>query len=414
MSSRLARRLLAGAIGLVAVTGLPYLVYAVAMRLVDTDRRPVDADAVDTNAREPTISVVIPTYDEAEIVETKLADVLALEYPMEKVEVVIADASDDETPDLVRSFFEGREAPTLTLLHDDERRGVAPALNDAFARASGEVVFRTDADSTLAPDVLRRAVETLADPAVGCVTGRQTEVLGDSEVEADYRGILAKLQAVETRLDSTFVCHGPCFAFRREEFRPVPPDTVADDTAAALAIRRGGKRVVMDPAMRFTESGASAFGDRRLRKDRRAMGLLQVLVRNRDMLGRYGAYGGVVLPFNWWFMLVSPWLLAGATGLAALALAAVAPPLGLAVPVGLAAVLALGGREALGPVQPAYAVLDAQASLLFASVRLALADETGVWELDREAREAFERDRDRDRDRDRERERDQDRDRGRE
>jgi glycosyltransferase involved in cell wall biosynthesis len=438
MRTRLARRLLAGAFGLLALTGLPYLVYAVAMRLLDTDRRPVEPedgrdatvrggaavepevgdgserptapdgpnrsagpDATDGGGHgwEPTVSVVIPTYDEADIVETKLADVLALDYPMEKVEVVIADASDDATPEVVRAFFEGREAPTLTLLHDDERRGVAPALNEAFARAAGEVIFRTDADSTLAPDVLRAATETLADPEIGAVTGRQTDVLGDSEVESDYRGILARLQALETRLDSTFIFHGPCFAFRREEFRPIPGDTIADDTATALAIRRAGKRVVMDPALRFTESGVSAFGDRRLRKDRRAMGLLQVLVRNRDVLGRFGRYGTVVLPFNWWFMVVSPWLLAGAATLATLGLAALAPPFGLAVPVGIAAVLALGGREALGPLQPAYAVLDAQASLLIASIRLARADETGVWELDRESREAFERGREHDRER---------------
>lgn len=121
------------------------------------------------------------------------------------------------------------------------------------------------------------------------------------------------------------------------------------------------------------------------------MGLLQLLVRNRDALGRYGAYGGLVLPFNWGFMITSPWLLAGAVVTTTLALAVVAPPLGLAVPLGLVGVFALGGREALGPLQPAYAVLDAQASLLVAAVRLATAEETGVWDLDRESRATFER-----------------------
>jgi cellulose synthase/poly-beta-1,6-N-acetylglucosamine synthase-like glycosyltransferase len=387
---RTVRRLLAAVVGLLSATGLPYLLYALLVRVVDAEGSPADK-----RAWEPTVSVVIPTYNEADIVEAKLEDTFGLDYPLGKLEVVIADASDDDTPDVVRSFFEAHErehggpTPELVLLHDDERRGVAPALNEAFAAASGEVVFRTDADSRLGTDVLRHATANLADPDVGAVTGRQTEVLGGSGVEADYRDLLSRLQAMESHLDSTFIFHGPCFAFRREEFRPVPGDSIADDTALAVCIRRGGKRVVMDPAMRFTESGVSQFGKRRQRKDRRAMGLVQLLVRNRDALGRYGWFGRVVLPFNVWFMLVSPWLLAAAAGLTTLAGVLVAGPLGLVVPAGLAATLVLGGRERLGPLQPVYVLLDAQASLLVAAIRLAVEDDAGVWELDRESREAF-------------------------
>jgi cellulose synthase/poly-beta-1,6-N-acetylglucosamine synthase-like glycosyltransferase len=387
---RTVRRLLAAVVGLLALTGLPYVLYALLVRVVDAEGSPADK-----REWEPTVSVVVPTYNEADIIEAKLRDTFALDYPLGKLEVVVADASDDGTPDVVRSFFEAHErahdgpTPDLVLLHDDERRGVAPALNEAFAAATGEVVFRTDADSRLGADVLRHAAANLADPAVGAVTGRQTEVLGDSGVEADYRDLLSRLQAMESHLDSTFIFHGPCFAFRREELRPIAEDSLADDTELAVRIRRGGKRVVMDPAMRFTESGVSQFGKRRQRKDRRAMGLVQLLVRNRDALGRYGRFGRVVLPFNVWFMLVSPWLLAVAVALATLAGLLLAGPLGLAVPAALAATLALGGRERLGPLQPAYVLLDAQTSLLVAAVRLAVEDDAGVWELDRESREAF-------------------------
>lgn len=384
MPVRTARRLLAGLVTLLAATGLPYVVYAALAALTDTSELPLDR-----GQWEPSVSVVIPTYNEADIVESKLESVCAVDYPAEKVEVVVADASDDDTPDVVESFFADREAPSLTLRHDDERRGVAAALNEAFAAASGDVILRTDADSRLAPDVLRHAVVDLADPTVGAVTGQQTEVLGDSSVEADYRGILARLQAFESRLDSTFIVHGPCFAFRREDVSPVPPDTIADDTALALQIRRAGKRVVMDPGMRFVESGASAFRERRLRKDRRAAGLVQLLVRNRDMLGAYGWFGWVVLPFNVWFMLVSPWLLATSAVLATLAAAAVSGPLGLVVPLAVVGLFVLGGRELLGPLQPAYVVLDAQFSLLAGAVDLLTDDGSGTWELDRESREVF-------------------------
>ncbi|SEO82027.1 Glycosyltransferase, catalytic subunit of cellulose synthase and poly-beta-1,6-N-acetylglucosamine synthase [Halogranum amylolyticum] len=377
--------LVAVAVLSVGVTALPYLGYVALYALV----RPSGSPAT-KRACEPTVSIVLPTYNEAAIVERKLDDLLALDYPASKLELVLADASDDGTAGVVRSYLADRDGPSLTVLHDDERRGVAPALNDAFQQATGDVVFRTDADSALAPDVLREAVANLADADVGAVTGQQTEVLGDSEVEADYRGILAKLQSLESHLDSTFIFHGPCFAFRREAFVPIDPESLADDTEVALRIRRGGCRVVMDPALQFTESGVSEFRKRRQRKDRRAMGLLKLLVQHRDMLGRYGPYGRVVLPFNWWFMIVSPWLFVLDVLLVTAAAVSLVGPFGLLVPLAVLGFGYLGQRDGLGPLQPLYAVVDSQVSLLVASVKLLRGEGSGVWEIDRESREAFE------------------------
>ncbi|EJN61263.1 glycosyltransferase [Halogranum rubrum] len=370
---------------LVGVTALPYLGYVALYVLV----RPSGSPATKRTC-EPSVSVVIPTYNEAKIIEHKLEDILALDYPPSKLEVVLADASDDGTADVAREFLGRRDGPTLTVLHDDERRGVAPALNDAFQKATGDVIFRTDADSALATDVLRQAVATLADADIGAVTGQQTEVLGDSEVEADYRGIQSKLQSLESHLDSTFIFHGPCFAFRREDFHPIDPNSLADDTEVALRIRRGGKRVVMDPTLQFVESGVSDFRKRRQRKDRRAMGLLKLLVQHRDMLGGYGYYGRVVLPFNWWFMVISPWLFVLGSLLVTAAAVSLVGPFGLVVPLAILGFGYLGQRDSLGPAQPLYAIVDSQVSLLVASVRLLRGEGSGIWEIDRESREAFE------------------------
>ncbi|MFC6726945.1 glycosyltransferase, partial [Halobium palmae] len=104
---------------------------------------------------EPTVSVVLPTYNEERIVESKLEDLLALDYPMGKVEVVVVDSSDDDTPEIVESFFADRDAPSLTLIREEERRGLAAALNDAYAAADNEVIVKTDCDSRVAPDALR-------------------------------------------------------------------------------------------------------------------------------------------------------------------------------------------------------------------------------------------------------------------
>lgn len=371
---------------LAALTALPYLLYLFLYAVLKPEGVPADKAPA-----EPTVSVVIPTYNEASIIDSKLSDIVALDYPLEKVEVVLADASTDGTVATAKDFLDDYDAPELTVIHDDERRGVATAVNEAVASATGEVIFRTDADSALGPGVLRESVATLADPSVGVVTGRQTEVLGDSEVETDYRDLLTLVQAVESRLDSTFIVHGPCVAFRRDDYVPVPTDTIADDTALALEIRRAGKRVVMNPAMRFVESGVSSFRARRTRKDRRAKGLLQVLLRNRDMLGQYGSYGRIVLPINWWFMIVSPWLIASGVALTSLIALLVAGPFGLVVPAAMVAYVWLGQRDALGPLGTPYAVLDSQVSLWLASVELLIGGTgDGTWTVDRESREAFE------------------------
>ncbi|MFB6194868.1 MAG: glycosyltransferase [Haloplanus sp.] len=373
------------AVSILGILALPYLCYLVLYVSIRPRGSPADKEAV-----EPTVSILLPTYNEEGIIQTKLDDLLELDYPMERVELVVVDSSTDDTPDTVREYFADRDVPSLTLIEEDDRGGVARAVNRAMRSITSDVVFRTDCDSKLAPDAMREAVANLAADGVSAVTGRQSDVLGDSDVEQDYRDMIARVQALESYLDSTFICHGPCFAFERTAFRDIAPDSLADDTEIGVNIRRDGGRVVMDPAVRFVESGVSGFTQRRTRKDRRAMGLIQLLVRNRDALGDYGRYGRVVLPFNWWFMVVSPWLavLSGlAVTAAAVSLGSVA---GAIVPLAAVGFFWLGQRDRLGPVQPLYAVVDAQASLLIAQVRLTLTDATGTWDVDRESRRAFE------------------------
>jgi len=369
---------------LVAVTALPYLAFLALYAWARPEGSPADK-----REAEPAVSVVLPTYNESGIVETKLDDLLELDYPMEKVELVVVDSSDDDTPERIESYLADREHPDLTLIREDERRGLAPALNDAYAAASNEMVVKTDCDSYVADDALREAAANLADPQVAAVTGRNAEVLGGSEVEEGYRGVQAHVQTLESHLDSTLIFHGPFSAFENDAVVPIDPNSLADDTELALKIRRGGDRVVFDPAVRYEEASHSDFGKRRLQKDRRGMGLIRLLVQHRDALGKYGKYGRVVLPFNWWFMVVSPWLVALDALAVTAAAVSVAGLAGLAVPVALGGFVWLGQKDLLGPLQAVYAVFDSQVSLLHAAVELLRGEGDGTWEVDEELREAF-------------------------
>lgn len=381
---RLARKLGSSIMLLLSVTGIPYFACLILLNIWNPEGSPAKK-----RPAEPTVSIVLPTYNEERIIENKLQDIISLDYPADKIEVVVVDSSEDSTRELIRDFFADRTAPTLTLITEDERRGLAPALNDAYEVASNEMVVKTDCDSKLGKDVLREAAANLADPEIGAVTGRNVDVLGGSSVEEGYRNIQATIQTVESHLDSTLIFHGPFSAFEKNEIVPIDPNSIADDTELALKIRKQGKRVIFDPAIRYKEASHSAFGKRRRQKDRRAMGLLQLLVQQREMLGHYGLYGRAVLPFNWWFMIVSPWLLASILGLSTLFGVLVAGLVGLSIPTTVGVAVLLGSRDRLGPLQSIYAVFDTQISLLFASIKLLRGEGSAIWEIDDELRNAY-------------------------
>lgn len=364
------------------VAGVPYAIYLVAARLLEPSGSPAQKRYV----VEP-VSIVLPTYNEESIVEDTLERLCSLSYPAEVLEIVVIDSSEDETATVVRDFFDDREQPSHTLIEEGDRGGVARAVNRGVEAASHDVIFRTDCDSRLDADAISHAVANLADPSVGAVTGRQIDVLGDSDVEESYRDLQAQNQALESHLDSTFIVHGPCFAFRKEYFEPIESDSLADDTEIAIGIRRQGKRVVMDPEMRFTEAGVSDIRGRRARKDRRAMGLLQLLDRNRDLFGRHGWYGCVVFPFNGWFLGISPWLSIGGATLVVLGLLTTFPLAGMASIAAFLAFLLLGHRDRLGPLQDPYAVFDAHLSLVIARTRLWREENDGTWSVDSESRD---------------------------
>jgi cellulose synthase/poly-beta-1,6-N-acetylglucosamine synthase-like glycosyltransferase len=215
-------------------------------------------------------------------------------------------------------------------------------------------------------------------------------VLGGSEVESGYRGVQSHIQQLESYLDSALIFHGPFSAFENDALLPIDPNSMADDTELALKMRRQGGRVLFDPAVQYMEASHSAFVKRRKQKDRRAMGLIRLLVQHSDAIGQHGRYGTVVLPFNWWFMIISPWLLAGTFSLATLAGFAYGGPSGLIVPGVVAGFITLGSRDLLGPLQAAYSLLDTQVSLLFASVKLLRGKGSATWEVDEELREQYE------------------------
>jgi cellulose synthase/poly-beta-1,6-N-acetylglucosamine synthase-like glycosyltransferase len=280
------RRLLFwSAAGLLAYT---YLLFPLLVLLRAALRpRPYDSGEIT-----PTVTLVISAHNEAASIGAKLENLLSLDYPEDRLEVVIAsDGSDDGTDELVRGYAE-RGVRLVSL----PRVGKAAALNAAVAGAGGEVLVFSDANSIYAPDALRALVKPFADPSVGAVAGDQRYLSRDgadaiASGEQRYWDFDRLLKEAESRAGSTISATGAIYAVRRPLFRSVPPGVTDDFFTSTGAIAQGYRLVFAADAVAYEPVAKSSEVEwgRKVRVMTR--GLRGVLLR-RELLDarRHGFY----------------------------------------------------------------------------------------------------------------------------
>jgi cellulose synthase/poly-beta-1,6-N-acetylglucosamine synthase-like glycosyltransferase len=192
----------------------------------------------------PRVSVVIPAHNEEKVVAAKIENTLALDYPADRLEILMAsDGSTDHTAEIARQTVH----PSYRFLDFPVRRGKLSVLTDTVAQAKGELLVLTDTSAILAPDALLRAVENFADPRVGCVAGRY-RIAREMTPELDARGESERgyfefeiLQRIcESRFHSTLGAHGAFYMVRRSLFPEVPAGTINDDFVIPMLILAQG------------------------------------------------------------------------------------------------------------------------------------------------------------------------------
>jgi len=368
---------------LTVLFGAPYIFYLLLSTRVDLDLSPAEKSL----SHRLKVSIVIPTFNEELIVARKLDNIFELDYPRELIEIIFVDSSTDSTRQIISEYRE--KFPSIRIIEENERRGLAVALNEGYAAARGDVVVKTDCDSLLDKEALSHAVANFADPSIGAVSGRQV-VLNESRVEEGYRSLQLRVQMLESYLDSTVIFHGPFSAFRRDLIVPIDPDSLADDSELAVKIRRQGYRSIIDPSIRFFEASQSQFFKRRMQKDRRGTGLIRLLLRERDTLfkSEYGRFGRIVFPMNYFMMIVSPVLFITILLLGLYSLFTTNLIYGALATTGLLVFVYLGQANRLGRLEALYSFMDSQISLLLGGLAL-LRRGDGKWEVDRELREAY-------------------------
>jgi cellulose synthase/poly-beta-1,6-N-acetylglucosamine synthase-like glycosyltransferase len=245
-----------------AFAGYPLLVRALA-RLRP---RPFAPAAI-----EPTVSFLIAAYNEEAVIAKKLENTLALDYPREKLEIVVAsDASTDGTHAIVRGFAERG----VRLFVPAEHLGKTGTANAAVPTTRGEILVFSDATGMYNPEALRALVRSFADPGVGAVTGR---VLYRYDESATARGFAAyqRLVVPQRRAESVFGTEtsvsGSIHALRRERFAAAPPE-LSFDIVHPLHVAMAGQRTVY-------EDGATSLEEARSRPEDEFRSRVRIAVR---------------------------------------------------------------------------------------------------------------------------------------
>jgi len=264
----------------------------------------------------PTISMVIPTYNEASVIRQKLENVLQLDYPRDKLEVVVVDsASSDGTQSIVNRFAaEHRREINLMLIEQPVRRGKSEAINEALRNIRSELLVLTDADVAFPPNSLVKLVQNFEGSEIGAVSGVEVPVGGKSfltGIEADYRRIYTAIRMAEAETDTPFMCESELSAYRREILEPLRPGSVCDDVELTVCIRAKGFKAVYAPEVSFFETEAGDLRPKLQHKLRRGMNNQHALLQNSRVLfnRKFGRYGRLVFPFEFFVHIVSPILL---------------------------------------------------------------------------------------------------------
>jgi biofilm PGA synthesis N-glycosyltransferase PgaC len=252
----------------------------------------------------PQLCIVIPTWNEANVIESKLDDLVAQRYPESKRRLMLIDsASTDQTVSIATKWNE-THGHGLEIVQMPARLGKSAAINRAMQELteSDEIFVMTDAEATLEEGALRRIGRWMKDPSIGAVCG----TLADTTEDSTYRGWYRWFRSGESRADSTPIFEGSIAAYRASALHPVEPGANADDSQLAVSVRNEGLRAISDESIRFSESPITDDREYHDRSVRRGQGLSRHFWRQRSHWFRNGRWG-TILGLNGLQHSISPW-----------------------------------------------------------------------------------------------------------
>ena len=232
--------------GCAALVVYTYFVYPVLLVVLGALRRGPAAPPDSNDAGLPSVSVLVVAHNEESVIRERIENLLALDYPQDKLELVIAsDSSRDRTVDIVNEYRER----SIRLFAFTARTGKSAVLDAVIPQLTGSIAILSDANTMMDPLAVRRLVRWFQNPRVGVVCGKLvlTDPVTGSNVDSLYWRLETLMKRSEGKLGALLGANGGIYAIRRSVFQGVSHDTIVDDFVIPLFARvRTGCAIIYD------------------------------------------------------------------------------------------------------------------------------------------------------------------------
>ncbi|WP_367344507.1 glycosyltransferase [Methanomethylovorans sp.] len=287
----------------VLFTSYTFIMY-IYSRKEEKKENPINSDL-------PSITLIIPMYNEEKVIREKIENTALLDYPNSKLEVIIVDDySKDNSIEISKDAI-SKTSLKAKVVKNEGGKGKARGLNWIFPQVSNEITVISDADALLKEDSLLQITKNYSDPMIGGVTGKIMIISDKRRIsksqEDSYRSYFDLWRQGESKIGSVSVCNGPLMSFRTNLLKriKVDPDAYADDSDILFKIIQLGHRVVYDKKAIVFERVPLTLKGRTIQKMKRINGLRKVYLNNLDLLGK-GSFGKIIFPYALLTHIISP------------------------------------------------------------------------------------------------------------
>lgn len=256
---------------------------------------------------EPEVTLMIAAYNEGKFIKNKILNILELDYPKDKLDVIfVTDGSDDDTVSIIKKYN------SFTLLHREERNGKVSAINRAIRYVKTPIVIFCDANTLLNKDSIKKISRHYADKKIGGVSGEK-RILKEQQrgASGSGEGFYWKYESFLKKLDSKFYsivgAAGELFSIRTELYEELEADTILDDFMISLKINMKGYRIHYEPEAYAQEAPSASIEEESKRKVRICAGGFQSMGR---LMGLFNIFNNPKLSFQYISHRVLRWAIA--------------------------------------------------------------------------------------------------------
>ena len=284
-----------------------YLGYGILLGILVKLKGRSDTQSIPSNDQLPEVAMVVAAYNEADIIEQKINNCLAIDYPDDKLHFYfVTDGSTDPTPELIRRY------PRIQLFHKPARAGKMAAVDRVMDRVNEPITIYSDANAMVNPEAVKLMVRHFQNDRIGAVAGeksiRQSETAdASSSGEGIYWRYESLLKKWDYQLYSVVGAAGELFGIRSSLYEKPEIDTLIEDFVMTLRIAQKGFRVAYEPEARAYETSSDGLNEELKRKVRICAGGLQAVWRLAPLLNPF-KHG--VLSFQYISHRVLRWTLA--------------------------------------------------------------------------------------------------------